>query len=164
MARSNLLILEEDHTRFVAILNELQTESNTKFAFLLDKSGQQIASVGELGDIDDTSLASLAAGSVAATEGLAELIGENVFSTLFHEGENESVHVSLVSDSVILLVTFDEQSSLGLVRLRVQQHTPRLADVVDSVMNRKESRSAISAAATSSLSEITDDDIDALFG
>jgi predicted regulator of Ras-like GTPase activity (Roadblock/LC7/MglB family) len=164
MARSSLLILEEDHASFVETLALLRTESNAKFAFLLDKTGQQIASVGELGDIDDTSLASLAAGSVAATEGLAELIGENVFSTLFHEGEKDSVHVSLVSESVILLVSFDASSSLGLVRLRVHQHTPRLAQIVDSVINRKESRSAVAAGATSSLSEITDEDIDALFG
>ena len=38
-------------------------------------------------------------------------------------------------------------------------------EIVDSVMNRKnESRSTVAAGASASLAEITDDDIDALFG
>ena len=51
-------------------------------------------------------LASLTAGNVAATEGLAQLIGEHGFSALLHEGKNENLHVSVVSTKVILLVIF----------------------------------------------------------
>ena len=60
---------------------------------------------------------------MAATEGLSEMIGENSFSSLYHEGEKDCLHISLIAEKMILLLIFDERSSLGLVRLRVNQHT-----------------------------------------
>ena len=89
--------------------------------FLVDKNGQQIAYNGDINNLDTTSLASLTAGNVAATDGLARLIGEKEFSVLFHEGERDNIHISIVGKRVILVVIFDERSSLGLVRLRVKK-------------------------------------------
>ncbi len=158
-----MIVLEADHSRFVSILDRLRSEANSRFVFLMDKNGQSIASSGDLSDADPTALASLAAGNVAATEGLAELIGENKFSTLFHEGRSESLHISLIANKVILLVIFDEHSSLGLVRLRVQQRSPELESAVDEMMARME-QSAAAPVSSAALTEITDEDIDALFG
>jgi predicted regulator of Ras-like GTPase activity (Roadblock/LC7/MglB family) len=165
MARTDMVILEQDYTRFSTILQELRGEANARFVFLLDKNGQQIASAGELPGVDPTALASLTAGNVAATEGLAQLIGESEFSALLHEGKNESLHISVVSTKVILLVIFNEHSSLGLVRLRVQQLTPKLAKIVDEMLNRgSEGSEHVETAAAAAFAEITDEDIDALFG
>ena len=164
MARTDMVVLEQDYTRFSAILHELRAEANARFVFLMDKNGQQIASDGQLEDVDPTALASLTAGNVAATEGLAQLIGENEFSALLHEGKNENLHVSVVSTKVILLVIFNEHSSLGLVRLRVQQFTPKLARIVDEMLNRDADSADPIGAAAAAFSEITDEDIDALFG
>jgi len=163
MARTGLVILEEDHASFVGVLEQLREESNAKFVFLLDKNGQQIARTGDLGDCDPTSLASLAAGNVAATEGLAQQIGETEFSTLFHEGERDSLHISLILNKIILLIMFDEHSSLGLVRLRVKQYGNQLASTVHIVMSRDNGGMAGMTAAAA-LGDITDEDIDALFG
>ena len=68
-----------------------------------------------------TSLASLAAGNIAATGGLASLIGEKEFSILFHEGERDNMHISVIDNRLILVVIFDKRSSVGLVRLRVRR-------------------------------------------
>jgi hypothetical protein len=87
MSMSDFVILEGDYASFTKILEKLGRDSNAKLVFLLDKNGQQIASSGDLDDIDPTSLASLTAGNVAATEGLAQLVGEQEFSILFHEGQ-----------------------------------------------------------------------------
>jgi hypothetical protein len=54
---------------------------------------------GELEQFDTTSLASLTAGNVAATDGLAKLIGEKEFSILFHEGERDNIHISIVASA-----------------------------------------------------------------
>ena len=162
MARTGLVILEEDHANFIAVLEELREDSNAKFVFLLDKNGQQIARTGDLGDGDPTALASLAAGNVAATEGLAQLIGETEFSSLFHEGNRDNLHISLISNKIILLIIFDEHSSLGLVRLRVKQHGNSLAGIVNAVFSRDNGGAASVTAAA--LGDITDEDIDALFG
>jgi predicted regulator of Ras-like GTPase activity (Roadblock/LC7/MglB family) len=163
MARTSMVILEEDYTRFTDLLESVLEETNARFVFLIDKTGQQLAHAGELEGADLTALASLTAGNVAATEGLAQLIGEDEFSTLFHEGSKDSLHISLVSTKIILLVIFDEHSSLGLVRLRVKQRASELGTVVDEILGRSGSGSgkAIGAAA---FADITDEDIDALFG
>ncbi|MDH3628294.1 MAG: roadblock/LC7 domain-containing protein [Acidobacteriota bacterium] len=164
MSGSNLVIHEEDHTTFVDLLDELREVSNARFIFLIDKNGQQLASVGEVETLDPTALASLTAGNVAATEGLAEMIGEGSFTTLYHEGEKDNLHISLIAEKMILLLIFDERSSLGLVRLRVSQHAETLATAVGEVLGRDQQESAGVGSSQESFSEITDDDIDALFG
>ena len=162
MSRTGMVILEQDHDRFVAILEELTRETNARLAFLLAKSGQTIARHGDLDGVDQTSLASLTAGNVAATEGLVHLMGEAQFCTLFHEGQQDSLHITLISNKVILLVIFDEHSSLGLVRLRVGQYAPRLKSVVDEILKRGDNAGE-TAAAELSLGDLSDEDIDALF-
>jgi predicted regulator of Ras-like GTPase activity (Roadblock/LC7/MglB family) len=159
---SNHVILEEDFTRFTTALERLRQESNSKLAFLLDKNGQQIASAGDLTNIDPTSLASLAAGNVAATDGLAKLIGEREFSILFHEGENDNLHINVVGGWAILLVMFDERSSLGLVRLRVKKASAELDAILGEIATREETQRSTGYEA-SPFAEITDEDIDALF-
>jgi predicted regulator of Ras-like GTPase activity (Roadblock/LC7/MglB family) len=162
MAVADLILLEEDHARFTDILEKLKEEANAKVVFLFDKNGQQLCSAGEVEGVDPTSLASLTAGNVAATDGLAKLLGEREFSILFHEGEHDNLHINVVADSAILLVLFDERSSLGLVRLRVKKATGELAVVLKEVVGRTAGpRKA--AAGGPALAEITDADIDALF-
>jgi predicted regulator of Ras-like GTPase activity (Roadblock/LC7/MglB family) len=155
-----MIISEIDHDRFSSVLRQIGLEANARLVFLLDKAGQQIAAAGDLAEIDSTALASLAAGNVAATEGVAQLVGEQQFTSQFHEGVRESLHISVVDNRVILLVVFDERSSLGLVRLRVGQHAGKLGDILRDVLARDEAP----ASRADAFSEITEDDIDALFG
>jgi len=160
MAARGLVITESDCARLGAELQALVLEANAKFVFLLDKSGQQIASAGGIEEVDSTALASLTAGNVAATEGVAQLVGEEAFTSLFHEGKRDSLHISVVGGRVILLVVFGELSSLGLVRLRVEQHTPELTAIVQEI----ERRAAEGGADISAFGEISAADVDALFG
>lgn len=166
MASASFVILEPDHARFLGVLEKIARETNAKLVFLLDKAGRQIASTGEMAEVDPTSLASLAAGNVAATEGVAQLVGEEEFSTLFHEGRHDNIHISVISNRVILLIVFDERSSLGLVRLRVDQCHPDLVQICRDIEVRSDSGAATAAVAATAapFAEITDEDIDALFG
>jgi predicted regulator of Ras-like GTPase activity (Roadblock/LC7/MglB family) len=138
---------------------QLLKESNAKSVYLVNKDGQLIASGGETSDIDPTSLASLTAGNIAATGGLAKLIGEREFSILFHQGEKDNIHISIVGQRVILVVIFDENSSLGLVRLRVRKASEALTRCIENILRKTESGSAKDYL----LEEISDDDIDKLF-
>jgi predicted regulator of Ras-like GTPase activity (Roadblock/LC7/MglB family) len=162
MPWSDFVVLEDDYVRFEAVLERLRRDSNAKLVFLLDKNGQQITSAGDLDGVDPTSLASLTAGNVAATDGLAKLIGEREFSILFHEGESENLHINVVGGRAILVVLFDERSSLGLVRLRVKKATAELTAILEEIAARTEAEHA-SAFGSSPFAEITDEDIDALF-
>src|SRR5687767_2464899 len=129
MAAPDLVMYEEEYQQIKDILQRLQVDSNSKICFLVDKNGQQIAVHGDMRGVDATSLASLTAGNVAATDGLAKLIGEKEFSILFHEGEKDNLHISVVGSRIILVVVFDERSSLGLVRLRVKKASAELTEI-----------------------------------
>ncbi len=165
MKTSELVLYDEQFEKIEKIISKLRTSANAKIVFLVDKDGQQIAATGELSGLDTTSLASLTAGNVAATEGLAKLIGEEEFSVLFHEGENDNLHISVVDNKVIMVVIFDERSSLGLVRLRVKKASTRLEKVFQEIMEKVEQeKEELDSDMESPFAEITDDDIDSLFG
>ncbi len=68
--------------------------------------------------------------------------------------------MTLVARRIILVIIFDERSSLGLVRLRVKKANVELARLFEEI--QKKSEQARSGGA-SPFSEITDDDIDRLF-
>lgn len=163
MSASSLAIFEEDFKNIEATLDNLLTRASARFVFLIDRSGQQLGFVGETAALDATSLSSLAAGNVAATEGLAQQIGESTFTSLFHEGKRDNLHITLVNAQVILLVAFDERSSLGLVRLRVEQATTSISTMLDEMEQRQKKPNATSQGMSSPLAEITDEDIDSLF-
>jgi predicted regulator of Ras-like GTPase activity (Roadblock/LC7/MglB family) len=157
MTNSSIVLRETRYHQIKAVLARLRLDASARLVVLVDKDGQQIAVHGELGDLDTTSLASLAAGNVAATGGMARLIGEREFPTLSHEGERESIHISVIG-RVLLVVVFDDRSSLGLVKLRSRQISHELATAFAEIEHE-------SAAAGSSLpfAEITDEEIDSLF-
>ena len=166
-ANPDLILYEEEFGQIVAEVERLCREANAKVVFLVDKNGQLIASSGNAGGMDTTSLASLTAGNIAATGGLAKLLGEKEFSILFHEGEKDNMHISLVGDRVILVVIFDSRTSLGLVRLRVKRTSENIIRIFDEISRKTEREKAGAgaggAAAPSPFAEITEDDIDNLF-
>ena len=163
MNSSSLVLYEQDHQRLSIALEKLRDDANARFVMLLDGTGLQVGATGDLGAIDATSVASLAAGNVAATSQLAQLVGEPRFSNLLHEGEQASLYLSVVAQKMILLVGFDQQSSRGLVRLRVEQHGGDLGALLEQLTQRKREPVTAGPAFASAVSEITDEDIDALF-
>lgn len=154
-----MVMYEEQYEQIMSVLAKLRVDSASHVVFLVDKNGQQIAVQGEVGNLDTTSLASLAAGNVAATGGMARLIGEKEFPTLSHEGERESIYISVIG-RMLLVVVFDEHSSLGLVKLRVKQASTELATIFDEIIRESSKKDANEA---SLFAEITDEDIDSLF-
>ena len=162
MLDTQLVMYDEDYRRVLSIIQSLVRDANSKGVFVVDKNGQLIAEAGEVRGIDTTSLASLTAGSIAATGGLAKIIGEEDFPVHFHQGERDNLHITLVAKRVILVVVFDDRSSLGLVRLRVKKAMAELGKVFEDIRKKAEAPPAPGSPA-SPFAEITDDDIDNLF-
>ena len=162
MHDSQLVLFEEDHRRIVAVGQLLVRDANAKGVFVVDRNGQLIAEAGEMRGIDTTSLASLTAGCIAATGGLARIVGEDEFPVHFHQGQRDNLHISLIAGRMILVVVFDERSSLGLVRLRVKKAAAQLAKIFEDIAKRADQERASGAVATP-FAEITDEDIDNLF-
>ena len=162
MSVGHIEVFEEEFERLEESLKRLRHDASAKAVFLIDKNGQHIAAAGDTENFDSTSLASLTAGNVAATDGLAKLIGEREFSVLYHEGLRDHIHISIVARRAILLVIFDERSSLGLVRLRVKRSSVEMEKIFEKI-NEKSGGETPGLTERSPFSEITDEDIDALF-
>ena len=163
MSGSDLVMYEEEFGKIDEELQRLYLQTNAKVVFLVDKNGQLIASAGDTHDIDTTSLASLTAGNIAATGGIARLLGEKEFTILFHEGEKDNIHISLIGQRIILVVIFDSRSSLGLVRLRVKKVSEALVKIFNEITAKSEREKGEGRLDESPFAEISDEDIDNLF-
>lgn len=163
-AGTDLVLYEEDERHLVAVLQKLCEDSRSRAAFLIDKNGRLLAMAGETACVDTTSLAALTAGNIAATGGLAQLLGEKEFNVLFHEGQRDNLHISVVGQRLILIVLFDQRSSLGLVRLRVRRATEEIGQALAEMSRRAEQEAGRGPTALQTeFAQITDEDIDNLF-
>src|SRR5947199_1965047 len=104
MCAADFVLYEEEFKHLEEALRRLRQEANAKAVFLIDKNGQQIASAGEVEQFDTSSLASLTAGNVAATAGVAKLAGEREFSMRLHEGPQDPTPISMVARRADLVV------------------------------------------------------------
>ena len=154
-----MVIHEDDFQQFADVCEQLNQDACSRAVFLIDKNGQLILATGDYQYLDTTALASLTAGNIAATDGLAKLIGEREFSALCHKGEHDSLYIAIVASQLILVVMFGDETSEGLVRIRVAKASEHLARIVEDVIAKSQAPSA-----NSPFAEISDDDIDTLFG
>ena len=152
---------EEDFGAITTSLEAFLRESNARCAMLVDRTGQLVATVGEKPKFDPTTFATLTAADFSANDQLAKLIGENDFNSLFHQGEKESMYLADIARRVILVVLFDNRTTLGLVKLRVKTAVVQLTQVFTEMFNRD----GTSAPGVESefLGE-AEDEIDKLFG
>jgi predicted regulator of Ras-like GTPase activity (Roadblock/LC7/MglB family) len=127
---------EDDFQAITGSLQRFLYDSNARCALLVDRAGQLVATVGEAPTFDATAFASLTAADFSANDQLARLIGERDFTTLFHQGERESMYLADVARRVILVVLFDNRTTLGLVRLKLRGVVEELAKLFEGVFSR----------------------------
>jgi predicted regulator of Ras-like GTPase activity (Roadblock/LC7/MglB family) len=150
---------EDDFGAITKSLERFLQESNARCALLVDRTGQLVATVGEKPTFDPTAFATLTAADFSANDQLAKLIGEKEFSSLFHQGERESMYLADVANRVILVVLFDGRTTLGLVRLKMKATVDELARIFRAVFER----GAAGQPAQPSVLAGADDEIDKLF-
>jgi predicted regulator of Ras-like GTPase activity (Roadblock/LC7/MglB family) len=148
---------EDDFTAITQSLQRFLHDANARCALIVDRTGQLVATVGEQPKFDPTTFATLTAADFSANDQLAKLIGESDFNTLFHQGEKESMYLADVARRVILVVLFDNRTTLGLVRLKMKQTVEDLTKLFDAVFSRGASSAAPNILAGA------DDEIDKLF-
>ncbi len=125
-----LCIYEDDVKQAEEALRSLLIGSQAKSALLISRrDGSLVCKQGETASLDTTSLAALAAAGFAATKEIARLVGEPEFSVLFHQGEQENMYVCLAGEEVLLMLLFDERTTIGLVRVLAKETSQRLAKI-----------------------------------
>src|ERR671938_1017996 len=149
---------EGDFGAITQALERFLQESSARCALLVDRTGQLVATVGEKPTFDPTAFATLTAADFSANDQLARLIGETEFSSLFHQGEQESMYLVDIARRVILVILFDNRTTLGLVRLKVKQTVEELSRRFTAMFQRSRE-----SAAPPSILAGAEDEIDRLF-
>jgi predicted regulator of Ras-like GTPase activity (Roadblock/LC7/MglB family) len=126
-----LVFYESDGRLIQAVLKELVKLSGAKCALLVDKEGHLVARTGSIRTFDTDTISALVAGSFAATREMARLLGEDEFAVMFHQGERDNIQLNLVGDRTILTVIFDEQTTVGMVRLYASEASRKLVEIYD---------------------------------
>lgn len=154
---------EEDFHRIERLLHAFLYDANARCALLVDRTGQLVATVGEQPEFDPTAFASLAAADFSANDQLASMIGETEFSSLFHQGEKESMYLADVAKRVILVVLFDNRTTLGMVRVKVKGVVGELSGIFREMFERYTAGTPGPVLETAFVDE-AEDEIDRLFG
>ena len=137
LRQQRLIYYAEDIDLINRIIDKLLELSEASYVLLVDTEGHMITKRGTAPEtFDEESVSALVAGSFAATKEMARLLGEDEFSILFHQGERESIQLTLVGDRVLLAIVFDDRTTIGMVRLYAQQTAKKLTALLDSAADR----------------------------
>lgn len=139
----NIIITKENLKKINFCLDKVVSSSLAHSAFLIDRSGQLIAQYGNTLDIDILSLSALTAANFGATAEIAKILGEEEFTLLFHKGKNENVYFTAIGEHVIMVTLFDDRTSLGLIRLRINQIVDELLDTFETIFKEKKKDTGI---------------------
>ncbi len=132
MAQEQHVLYEDQIKQIDKALNRIIKESEAKCALLVDKDGHLITRQGFTHTLDTTALAALLAGSFASTKEIARLVGEPEFSVLFHQGKKDHIHISLIGERTILVVIFDDRTTIGMIRLYAKEISETLKEILES--------------------------------
>jgi len=136
----NIIITKKNLEEINSCLSRVVSSSFAHCVLLIARSGQLIAHQGNTLDIDVLALSALTAANFGATAEIASLLGEEEFTLLFHKGKNENVYFSAVGEHVIMVTLFDDKTSLGLIRLRINQINDELDRILFSIFENKKGR------------------------
>ena len=161
MSDGSLIIYEEDIVIIESIISKMIKGCEAKCALLVDKDGHLITRQGFTHSLDTTALAALLAGSFASTHEIARLVGEEEFSVLFHQGKKDHIHMSLVGERSILVVIFDDRTTIGMVRLYARETSTELAKVFKKI--KMKSENSEDQPINQEFTEIASDKLDDIF-
>jgi predicted regulator of Ras-like GTPase activity (Roadblock/LC7/MglB family) len=138
LSQEQQVLYEDQIQQIDQVLGRLIKEAEAKCALLVDKDGHLITRQGFTHTLDTTALAALLAGSFASTKEIARLVGEPEFSVLFHQGKKDHIHISLIDDRTIMVVIFDDRTTIGMIRLYAKEIGESLKGILLSPAENKQ--------------------------
>ena len=72
-------------------------------------------------------------------------MGEEQFTTLYHQGARDSIQISLIANQALLAMVFDDRNSLGLVKYYSVESIKRLEDILTEIQGRVEETESLSS-------------------
>jgi predicted regulator of Ras-like GTPase activity (Roadblock/LC7/MglB family) len=126
------------------LLVKLVDDTNALTALLITKQGTVISEAGQTASLNATAMAALVAGMFSATREVARMVGEKQFSILLQQGETRHIHISLVTDSAMMVVVFEDHQRIGKIRYAAKKTGEELAQILLNMNNRETSHSDLS--------------------
>ena len=133
----NIIITKKDNEKINLCLNQMVSSSRAHSVLLIDRSGQLIAHHGNTPEIDILSLSALTAANFGATAEIARILGEEEFTLLFHKGKSENVYFSTIGEDVIMVTLFNDNTSLGLIRLQINKIIDELSIILSPIFDKR---------------------------
>jgi predicted regulator of Ras-like GTPase activity (Roadblock/LC7/MglB family) len=133
----NIVITKKEIEKVNQCLNKMVSSSSAHSVLLIARSGQLIAHHGDTLEIDISAFSALTAANFGATAEIARLLGEEEFTLLFHKGKSQNVYFSAIGEHVIMVTLFDDTTSLGLIRLRINQLHEELSQLLSGIFEKE---------------------------
>src|SRR5260221_443848 len=140
--------MREVHTRGWAAARD---EEKAEYTHLANRRGSDIACV----------LNGLLAGAFGSSRQVAAILGERDFRNIYQQGVHESIYTSLVGDLWLLVIVFDRQTHVGLVKVLARRAVEELEHSLERV--RSGGTSAKEAVVNVQFRASVDSTIDRLF-
>lgn len=122
----------EKYKAVAEILSDLASKTRAKAIIFADSNGHPITQRGQTSEINIPNMAALCAGDFAATAEMAKIIGEQKkFKYLYHEGDKTNVYLSSVTENFLLIIIFDSNIALGMIRIFTKRTIQTLAELLE---------------------------------
>jgi predicted regulator of Ras-like GTPase activity (Roadblock/LC7/MglB family) len=109
-------------------MTRLNQDAEARTTMLITMQGNCVVSVGDLSYLNVPAISALVAGMFSATQEVARLVGEDHFSILLQQGEKRNIHISLIDNTIMLLIIFDDVMTMGKVRYVARKALRDIAD------------------------------------
>lgn len=124
----NQTILSSQIEAATHVLQQLRNAISPEYLGLVSTAGQPVSVISSTKLADPDAIASLAAGSFAASRQLASMVEDSAHAVMLHEGAKINIHIAQVSPGILLVVCFRRSSDIGRVRLMTRRAVDSLAE------------------------------------
>lgn len=127
-ASSDRVLSAKEYNHVSECLGQLAQKLRISGLFLVTSSGEIVTKkVMESWKSDATLFSTLSASTFAASREMARILGESKnFKMVLHEGEHRNVFVSTVTQHYFLIVVFEKNVALGMVRILTKRTIEQL--------------------------------------
>lgn len=109
------------------VLGKFLQKSGAETALLVDEAGHLVAREGERSPASEDTITALVAGTYAASQAMAAMLGAEEFSSLVPRGGGGHLLLLRAGEAFLLAVAFDDNTSATIVRTYALEATRRLA-------------------------------------
>lgn len=130
------LVISEDIAALDAALCDFVADSGARLALFIDGGGFIVTRQGDSAGMDTATLGALAANSFAATQAIAKIIEDHSVSSLYQEGQENSLLILSVGDFGFVAAVFPSVIGVGSVKFFAQDAVARISRQLTAARSR----------------------------